>query len=587
MSSHAVKRKTALSSASSPGMYRLMKSYTGLMLLLLLMTLLSNGINLYIPLLIARGIDKYATGHLVISKLITEFLVAVWLIFLFSYLQSLLQTYTSEKVAKTLRSKLSQKISQQSFLYVENIGPGRLLTHLTSDVDAVKTFIAQAAVSIFSSVIVIIGASILLIHINWKLAIIVLLMIPIIGGVFYQVLKKVRPLFRKAQEVIDWLNRIISENIFGAALIRVLNAQQLEYAKFLEASDRARALGIAIIKWFAMMMPVIAFTSNLAIVAVLLMGGHFVMAGQMTLGDLAAFNSYITMLIFPILLIGFMSNVIARANVSYQRIQQVLDAPDLKPAGTLRTPLKDHIEVSHVSLSYQEKRVLKDISFSIPAGSRTAIIGPTAAGKTQLLYLLVGLVQPDAGEIRFDGQPIQAYDPDVLYSQIGLVFQDSIIFHMSLRENIAFHPHVTEADMQKAIETAELKHFIAQLPQGLDTVVSERGTSLSGGQKQRVMLARALSLHPRILLLDEFTARVDWHTERKIMENVKRYYPDLTLISVTQFIEPVKDYDQIILLMEGELIAKGTHDSLLHHCLEYVQIYTSQKSTSNYELQFI
>ena len=587
MSPSGMQLRVSQKPSASTGIYRLMRPFAGLMLLLFVITLLSNGINLWIPQLIAHGIDDYTTGHLVFRILIQKFLAAVLFIFLFSYGQSMLQTYISEKVAQSLRNQLSHKISAQTYLYVEQIGPERLLTHLTSDVDAIKTFIAQAVVSILSSVIIIAGASILLISINWKLAIVVLLMIPIIGTVFYQVLKKVRPLFRKSQEVIDWLNRIIGENILGAALVRVLHAEQMENTKFIEASERARTLGIAIMKRFAILIPIISFTSNLATLAVLVMGGHFVITGNMTLGDFAAFNSYIAMLVFPILLIGFMSGVIARASASYQRIQHVLDTPIPSPAGMIRESLKGNIHVQHVFLSYQGKPVLKDISFAIPAGSRTAIIGPTAAGKTQLLYLLAGLVQPDAGEILFDGKPIQAYDPDAFYRQIGLVFQDSIIFHMSLRENIAFHPEVKDADVQKAIEAAALHEFIAQLPQGLDTIVSERGTSLSGGQKQRVMLARALALHPSILLLDEFTARVDIHTERRIMDHLRRYYPGITLISVTQSIEPVKDYDQILLLMEGELIATGTHESLMHHCPEYVQIYTSQRSTSQYELQSI
>jgi ATP-binding cassette subfamily B protein len=587
MSSSDVQQQVSRKPSASSGMYQLMRPYAGLMLLLFVMTLLSNGINLWIPQLIAHGIDDYMARHLVLLILIQKFLAAVFLIFLFSYGQSMLQTYISEKVARSLRNQLSQKISEQAYLYVERIGPERLLTHLTSDVDAVKTFIAQAVVSILSSVIIIVGASILLISINWKLAIVVLLMIPVIGIVFYQVLKKVRPLFRKSQEVIDWLNRIIGENILGAALVRILHAEQIENAKFIEASDRARTLGIAILKRFAILIPIISFTSNLATLAVVVMGGHFVITGNMTIGDFAAFNSYIAMLVFPILLIGFMSGVIARASASYQRIQQVLDTPAPSPVGMIRESLKGNIDVQHVTLSYNGKPVLKDVSFSIPAGSRTAIIGPTAAGKTQLIYLLAGLVQPDAGEILVDVKPIQLYDPDTFYSQVGLVFQDSIIFHMSLRENIAFHPKVKEADVQKAIEAAALHEFIAQLPRGLDTIVSERGTSLSGGQKQRVMLARALALHPKILLLDEFTARVDIQTERIIMDHLRRYYPDITLISVTQSIEPVKDYDQILLLMEGELVATGTHESLMGSCPEYVQIYTSQRSTNQYELQSI
>lgn len=223
------------------------------------------------------------------------------------------------------------------------------------------------------------------------------------------------------------------------------------------------------------------------------------------------------------------------------------------------------------------------MSFKVAPGSRTAIIGPTAAGKTQLFYALTTLIKPQQGTICYDAVPIETYDQQVLLRQTGLVFQDAIIFNMSLRENIAFNAEVTEADMQKAIRTAELSEFVSSLSQGLDTIVSERGASLSGGQKQRVMLARALAGNPKILLLDEFTARVDRNTEQRIWKNVSENYPGITIISITQNLAPVKDYEQIILLMEGELIAKGTHSELLKSSPEYNQIFQSQQSLNNYQ----
>ncbi|HLX67245.1 MAG TPA: ABC transporter ATP-binding protein, partial [Puia sp.] len=229
------------------------------------------------------------------------------------------------------------------------------------------------------------------------------------------------------------------------------------------------------------------------------------------------------------------------------------------------------------------KEALKDVSFRVKGGSITAVIGPTAAGKTQLLYLLTGLTKPEKGQITLDGAPLDAYKKEDFHRQVGFVFQDSIIFNMSIRENIAFSDKVTDQALEKAISTAELKDFIGTLPEGLDTVASERGTTLSGGQKQRIMLARALAIEPRILLLDDFTARVDAQTEQKILANVRQNYPGITLLSVTQKIAAIEDYDQIILLMEGELIASGTHEQLMKTCPEYVQIYQSQRSTSHYE----
>jgi ATP-binding cassette subfamily B protein len=194
------------------------------------------------------------------------------------------------------------------------------------------------------------------------------------------------------------------------------------------------------------------------------------------------------------------------------------------------------------------------------------------------------LIEPKTGVIKYDGHALAEFDPVSLHEQIAFVFQDSIIFNLSLRENIAFSNTVKDEDLKKAIETAELGDFIETLPEKLDTVVSERGTSLSGGQKQRIMLARALALNPSVLLLDDFTARVDVNTERRILANVAKNYPDLTLISVTQKIASVEAYDQIVLLMEGELLAAGTHAELLATSPEYVQIYESQRSTESYEL---
>jgi ATP-binding cassette subfamily B protein len=380
------------------------------------------------------------------------------------------------------------------------------------------------------------------------------------------------------------LNRVINESILGAALIRLVNSQHHEYDKFLAANIEARDISLSILRLFASLIPVIMFATNMAVLMILTLGGRFVIRGSMSLGDFTAFNGYLSILIFPVIIIGFMSNVMAQAAASHQRISKVLDLPEPAAGGGLTDDLGGDIAVRHVIVKFGDKAVLRDVSFAATAGTRTAVIGPTAAGKTQLLHLLTGLSRPASGSIEYDGRSIDQYDKVALHRQIGFVFQDSIIFSLTLRENIAFSKTVRDQDLEKAIATAELADFIDALPEKLDTVVSERGTSLSGGQKQRIMLARALALNPRILLLDDFTARVDSTTERKILDNVRRNYPGITLLSVTQKIAPVEDYDQIVLLMEGEVLASGTHQQLLAMSPEYVQIHDSQRSTSHDEL---
>ncbi|MEI8085024.1 MAG: ABC transporter ATP-binding protein [Paludibacter sp.] len=566
-----------------PNIFAVLKPYKLMIYSLIGFALISNGVNLVIPKLISRGIDDFSKGNFSYERLIIEFLVAALVIFVFTFLQGILQTYASERVARDLRTKLADKISRQSYAFIQTANPSKLLTNLTSDIDSVKLFVSMAVVSLASSLFILIGASALLISINWELALSILIIIPIIAGAFFFVFRKVGVLFKKSREVIDWLNKVINESIMGAALVRVLNSQTMEYRKFLDANTQAKNLGISILSLFATLIPIVVFVSNLASLTILALGGHYVITGTMSLGDFAAFSSYLVILIFPIIVIGFISNFVVQASVSYGRICAVLDAIETSDTGTINTPLKGNFEMQHISVIYGDKPALKDISLSIQSGTQTAIIGPTAAGKTQLLHLLTGLILPTSGTILFDGININDYNKESFQQQIGFVFQESVMFNMSLRENIAFNEKVTDELLEKAIDTAELADFIHTLPQGLETIVSERGTSLSGGQKQRIMLARALALNPKILLLDDFTARVDNQTEQKILENVEKNYPGITLLSVTQKIEPIMHYGQIILLEEGEMLAKGTHEELMKSSPEYVQIFNSQRSTNHFE----
>ncbi len=570
---------------SKPNLFGLLKEYKGMVFLLVLFTVLANGLNLFVPKIIASAIDGFTKHNLVISNLLLEFGIVAGCIFLATYAQSIVQTFAAERVARDLRKKTADKISHQEYAYIDAVGPSKLLTNLTSDADAVKNFVAQAVAQVVSSIVLIFGASTLLIMTNWRLALLVLAVVPIIGLAFFFIFSKVRKLFVRSQMAIDWLNKVINESILGSALIRLVNAQQYEYQKFLKANIEARNISLGVLNLFASLIPIISFCTNIATLGIVLLGGHFVIAGSMSLGSFTAFNSYLAILIFPIIILGFMSTVIAQASASYGRILAVLDAPDKKSGGTITATLLGDVALRNITLTYGDKDTLRDISLEAKPGTRTAIIGPTAAGKTLLLSVITGLILPTKGDILYDDKDIREYDKARLHAQVGLVFQDSIMFNLTLRENVAFGSGVTEVNLKKAIDTAELGDFIDALPDGLDTVVSERGTSLSGGQKQRVMLARALALDPKILLLDDFTARVDTRTEKKILENVRVNYPSLTLISVTQKIASVEEYDQIIVLMEGEIIARGTHKELLATSPEYVQMYNSQESTEHYELQ--
>ena len=567
-----------------PNLLGLLRPYRAWVFLLVLFALLSNGITLVIPQIISHGIDAYARGTFVMRTVAMEFAAAAIFIFLFTYLQNIVQTYVSELVARDMRRKLAAKISLQSQAYVQEATPAKLLTNLTSDVDGVKLFVSQAVAAIVSSLLLIIGSSVLLLITDWRLALAVLGIIPIIGGTFFFVLRKVRVLFKRGQEVIDWLNKVINESILGSSLIRVLNAEQVEYDKFVAANTEARDTGMGILKLFAAMIPIITFVANMATLTILALGGRFVIGGSMTLGNFAAFNSYIAILIFPILVIGFMSNVIARASASYKRISSVLARGTAGDGRHHRGSSRRHRTLARLGEVRRKGRPQGCVSVS-ERGNQDGGDRPHGRGQDAAPVLAHGPVAPDEGVVTFDGRPIDDYEKKSLHARIGFVFQDSIIFNLTLRENIAFSEKVSDENLRRAIDTAELADFIAALPQALDTVVSERGSSLSGGQKQRIMLARALALDPTILLLDDFTARVDPATEQKILKNIEKNYPGITLVSVTQKIGAIEHFDQIVLLMEGEVLATGTHEQLMETSPEYVQIEQSQRSTAAYELR--
>ena len=557
----------------------LLKPYWWLLVSVLVASLVNNGLGLFLPKIAAEIIDSLGKTSFDWGKTVMVLGVITILIFVFALAQSILQTLMAESLARDLRRKLMEKISSQNFVFVNKITPEKLLTILTSDVDNIKQAMTVGLVQIFSSIIMIVGSTVLLLGINMKLGLMVLLIVPIIGVIFVFLFGKIRKYFVKSQKVIDQLNRVISESIVASGLIRILNSQKRELEKFDEQNSTSKTIGMSILRLFSTLIPLIGLLANAAMTVILLVGGKFILAGSFTVGGLLAFNSYVYMLIFPVVVLGFISNILARAMTSIQRVTEVLESSDTNDFGELEKAIKGKITFEKVNLSFGDKQVLKNINLEIKAGQRTAILGPTGAGKTQLFYLLSGLINPDKGKILIDDVPIKKYSQKCLSEQLGLVFQDSSIFNTSIRDNIDFGKKADIDEMEKILKTAAIKDFVESLPEGLETKITERGSNLSGGQKQRLTLARALAIGPKILLLDDFTARVDKATEKDIMRELRENYQDITQVLIAQQISSVIDFDQIIFLMEGEVLACGTHKELLEKCPEYEQLYSLQMST--------
>lgn len=551
------------------------KILTGLLVIFtIIATVLSLIIPKYIGYILDAAVRQENYDGLVISM--TLLIIASLII---GVVQMVAGVYLSQKVAFDLRVAISGKIAKQTFKFINKVSPSKLLSILTSDVDAIRELIAQSLVLTFSSIFLILGAGILMLSINVPMGIAGLLVIPVIGGAFGYVFKLLGPLFNQSRIIIDNLNRVISENVIAASLIRVLNSQKKEVSKLEKYNIQSRELGFKILNGFAFMFPFVNLASSLGVVAVLYIGGSELLEGNITPGDFVTFFTYLGVLIWPIITLGFISSLISRAFVSLQRVNEILDSKIEVDKGSVEREIQGKIEFKNVSLVLDEKNVLNNVSFVIQPHKQSAIIGPTAAGKTQIMYLLTGLIEPTSGDIFIDDINVKDYKLNNLYKQMGIVFQDSIIFNTSIGENIDFQK--ASKSLDKVINTAELNDFIHKLDNGLETIINERGSNLSGGQKQRLTLARALAVNPKILLLDDFTARVDKGTEKRIFDNLKREFPQITQLVISQKIDSIKDFDSIILIMEGEVLATGKHGDLLDKSLEYKQIYESQQSTEN------
>ncbi len=573
-------------------MISVIKRYWGWILSIFVFSVATNGLSLLFPKKVGVFVDAYKSGTFSAHDTI---LSLVWLsvvILLTAFIQFIISTYASEKIGREYRQKIISALQGQSLRYVRETTAARLITTLTSDVDAVKNLVASGIVSILTAIVTLIGAVIFLLSINWKLALITLSVIPVLMFVFSMIMGKAGKLFGMSQINLDRINKTINESIISAPLIRVLNARNAESKKFEEVNKASTDIARGIVRVFASLIPIVVILSNVAILLVLWFGGKQVIGGTLSIGQMSAFFSYTSVFIYPFFILSFASTFISRANVSLKRIQEVLEAKGsvAVEGGNHQAQLKGGIVFDNVTLSYSDKIILKDISFEIKPGTKTAIVGPTGAGKTELFYLVAGLTDPTMGKVLVDGVPTSDWNQSSLLSQIGLVFQDSVIFNTTLRENVVLNDEKrkvhtkdvkNEDQLTKALNTSELEDLVASLPQGIETIISERGTTLSGGQKQRVMLARALSSEPSLLLLDDFTARVDIATEGKIIDKLNKNYKNLTLVSITQKIEPIKKYDHIIVLMEGELIAQGSHDQLMKCSIEYQQIYASQQTTEH------
>jgi ATP-binding cassette, subfamily B, bacterial len=497
-------------------------------------------------------------------------------LFVIETLQVIVGAKFREQVGFDLRGKLMEKVTTQNYTKVSEIGIGQIITLFGSDVNNVKDIMAGELINSVKALLIFVGALILLFVTSWKLGLIAFISLPVIILAFGWIFKSVTKYFKQAQENQTNLNNTISQNVYGNNLIRVQNSQTWETEKYNYHTNESRKISFKIIEAFSALIPIINTITSWTTFGILYFGAITYIAGQIKLGDINAYISYYALLSGPIFIIGFNSQGIARMGVSLKRINDLMNAEEQSSGGFLQQHFKEVIkvglEVKEVNLEYAGKTVLKNINIKIPLGQKTAILGPTGAGKSLLINILTGMIKPTSGQVLVDDVEIFNWDQDFIKDRMTTVFQESLIFQGDLKQNIILNREFDQVKFDTALETATLDELYKT-----KGGVSELGGNLSGGQKQRLTLARALYNRPQILLLDDFTARVDNATETKIQKLLAQNYPETTIVSISQSIETIKNYDQIILVMEGELLAVGTHEELMTNSPEYRQIEASQR----------
>jgi ATP-binding cassette, subfamily B, multidrug efflux pump len=548
--------------------------------------LLVSGANLATPLLIGRAIDEGIGPR----RLGVIFVVVGWLVglalarALFTFLQGYLAERASQGVAYDLRDALFERIERLSFSYYDRVQTGQLVTRLTSDVEQIRTFAGSGVVQLANAVVMLIGTTVLLLYLDWQLALVALAIVPIIAVLLVRFVSRIRPLFREVQQTLGRLNTVLQEDLLGVRVIRAFAREDYETARYTSVNEELLEKNLITVRVFSNNFPFVFLFANLGTLAIVWFGGWQVIGGRLSVGDLVAFNTLLGFMLFPILTIGFLSASISRAGASSQRVFDVLDAPlDVKdaPDASVLLPLSCRVDFDDVSFRYpgSTRDILAGVSFTARPGQTVAVLGTTGSGKSTLVNLIPRFYDVTGGAVRVDGNDVRDVTLSSLRSQIGIVLQETRLFSGTVRDNVAFgKPGATDEEIVAAAEAAQAGEFIRGLSDGYDTVIGERGIGLSGGQRQRIAIARALLIDPRLLILDDSTSAVDAETEAAIQETLDRLMREKhrTVFVIAQRVSTVRDADLILVLDEGSIAASGTHEELLRESELYNEILGSQ-----------
>ncbi len=484
----------------------------------------------------------------------------------------------SSRAIYHLRTDISNAIYRQSFSYFDKTETGQLISRATSDIEETQQIFGFGLALGMQSILQLIGITVGFVIFSLELSFLLVIAFAISISLSYYLAKKLKPIFIETRVSFGNITNTIRENIIGAEVVRMFSTQEKERKKFLKENKRFYKASVDTIKYNSLYMPSIYIIIGFLIIITFSLGGLWVIEGTMNLQTLITLISYTSTLGFPLMMLGQIMLIYIQADAALTRVREVLDsAPEIidQPDALSIESFRGELEFDNVSFGYiPDNRILKNVSFKIPAGKTMAILGTTGSGKSTIINLIPRFYEVTDGSITIDGRDVKKYLLKDLRRSIGIVSQETFLFNKSISENIAYgKENATKEEIIEAAKIANLHNFIMSLPDDYSTIVGERGTRLSGGQKQRLSIARALIIKPSILIFDDSTSSVDVETEYKIQEGLIKVMKSTTTVIITQRISTIRNADLILILDRGRVVGYGNHDELIDSNVLYKQIY--------------